>query len=574
MLRAETLFDRAVESFNSEQWSVAANNFDRLLDKYPDTIFTPGALILATEANIRTSNQERASRRLLNFREFFHNRLIAGVSKPGEREDALVTVIRLYASSDLQEEGLILMMELVPADIKPKDLNDKIYDSTEYLIFQLSDEKLGEVISGYPLHVLTPALQIHLARRAIMDGENERAISLISGIKTRSLRNAERTAIKEIRSMASGKGALEGKIALLLPFTGSYSQYARAVLEGVQMALHPSAGEPEVGLGLEIFDTGGEFQELMETIEHIIDDPEFVAILGPLSSSLTVTASLKLQDSDITLISPTASEQGLHELSKNIFSLNFIDETPALRIAEFAVQDLGLKNFAAIFPMDDYGYRMVNAFIERVEELGGNVLVAQGYPISATTFDMELKRIRYYSPEAVFIPAHSEEIPMIAPQIPFYGMEEVQLLGTNGWNNRRVARLGGKYVEGAYFTDTFFEGSPHLAYREFSQRYEEVYQREASRVAGLGYDAMNLIAWGLRMGGEGTMSRSVDFSDLEHFRGTTAIYNIGDEGYFQKEPLLLTISGGRIRSVDEVPILRGEMEMPTTTPLEPQLEAP
>ncbi len=575
MLRAETLFDRAVENFDNGKWSVAASDFDRLLDKYPDTIFTSGALILATEADLKAGDPEGATSRLLDFRDFFRRRLVGGASRANEREDVIVTVARLFADSGQQEAGLRLLMELIPDDLSARDLKDEIYDTAGYLAVQVSDQKLEEIVTGHPLHVLAPLLKIHQARRAIGNGDNEMALSIVSAIRTRSLRSAERTAIREIRTMASGKEeALEGKVALLLPFTGNYSQYARAVLEGVQLALHPAAGESRVGLGLEIFDTGGEFQGLMELIDRIVDDPEFLAILGPLSSSLTVTASLKLQDKDIILVSPTASERGLHELSKNIFTLNFVDETLASRIAEFAVNDLGLKNFAALFPMDDYGYRMVNRFIGKVEELGGNVLIAQGYPVSATTFDAELKRIRYYSPEAIFIPAHSEEIPMIAPQIPFYGMEDVQLLGTNGWNNRRVARLGGKYVEGAYFTDTFFEGSTRLAYREFSQRYEEVYQREASRVAGLGYDAMNIIAWGLRMGGGGRMSRRVDFSDLENFRGTTAVYSMGDAGYFQKESLLLTISGGRIRSVDEVTLLDEEMETNTAIPLEPDFEAP
>jgi outer membrane PBP1 activator LpoA protein len=58
--------------------------------------------------------------------------------------------------------------------------------------------------------------------------------------------------------MVMGKKSLDGEVALLLPFTGSYAQYAQAVLKGVQLALHPSSGEPDISLGLEIFDTGGE----------------------------------------------------------------------------------------------------------------------------------------------------------------------------------------------------------------------------------------------------------------------------------------------------------------------------
>ncbi len=569
--RVETLFNQAMENFRSERWSLAANSFDRLLAGYPETRYTGESLVLATEADLRRGNEKRSTHRLLNFREFFLQDLSGESPQSRQRGGVLDAIVRRYADAGFQGEAMGLLMDLIPSEVKAKELGDKIYDAVEYLAYQLSGDNLEEMISHYPSHVLTQVLRIHLAKRILMDGDKEGSLALLSDIKTRSLRDNERSAVRNLRSMAMGRKSLDGEVALLLPFTGSYAQYAQAVLKGVQLALHPSSGEPDIALGLEIFDTGGEYSDLMRTIEEIVDDPDMLAIIGPLSSSLTVTVSIKLRGKDLTLISPTASERGLHELSKNIFSLNFVDQSLAVRIAEFAVLDLGLREFAAIFPMDDYGHRMAGAFIDKVEELGGTVLIAQGYPVSATTFDVELKRVRYYSPEAIFIPAHSEEIPMIAPQIPFYGMEDVQLLGTDGWNNRRAARLGGKYVEGAFFTDTFFEESTKIGYNEFSYRYEQVYKEEASRVAGLGYDAMNLIAWGLKMGAGGKRSRSIDFSDLENFRGATAVYSMGEGGYFRKEPLLLTISGGRVRAVEDVSTGEEDLEdLSPVSPLEPQ----
>ncbi len=577
MARAESIYDRAVNSYEEEKWSVAANDFDRLLENFPETIFTRSALILATKADLESDNSERAWQRVFDFRDYILRDISKKTPLSGGPDVILSGVVRQYADAGMQGEGMRLMLEFVPDDMKATDLKDDIFRTAEYLAYQLPRENLIQLIDSNADHPLTPKLQIHLARQVLAEGESDLAATYLSEIRTRSLRPEDRALVDELRSTASGKVVLEGKVALLLPLTGSFSQYAQAVLKGVQLALHPPAGEPETGLGLEVFDTGGEFPDLMKTVDEIMDDPELLAVIGPLSSSLTVSISRKLQGEKLTLISPTASERGINDLGKNIFSLNFVDESLATRIAEFAVIDLGLKQIASIFPMDDYGYRMVKAFIGRVEELGGEVVVAQGYPISATTFDSELKRIAYYSPEAIFIPAHSEEIPLIAPQITFYGMDDVQLLGTSGWNNRRVARLGEKYVEGAFFTDTFFESSPRIGYREFSRRYEDAYKEEASRVAGLGYDAVNLIIRGLQAGGGGRYSRSTDFSDLVYYRGATAVYSMTDDGYFRKEPLLLTISGGKIRAIEDLPWElepeEEEEELPPVNPLDIQNQA-
>ncbi len=568
--RAEEIYKGAMDDFRSERWSEAVKGFDLLLDTYPGTKFTSDALVFSTESDLELGNIDRASGRILAFKQYLVEQLGGRTAASGKHQDLLSSILRRYAAAGRWREALDLLMAVVPPDFKPRDLGDEVYDLLKYLSDPLTDEVLSETVAANPGHVLTPYLQVSLAGRALRSGDNEGALALISRIRMRSLRETDRRRAKEIRDEASGKGIESGRVALLLPFTGNYSQYARAVLEGVQLALHLPTGGGGASLGFEVYDTAGGFSSLKGIIDQVSADPGIVAILGPLSSSSTAAASLSLQKKDLTLISPTASEKGLHELCENVYTLNFIDESLATRIAEFAVNDLGLHDFSALFPMDDYGYRMVRAFIERVEELGGRMLVAQGYPISATTFDVELKRIRYYAPEALFIPAHSEEIPMLAPQISFYGLDDVQILGTNGWNNKRVARLGGKYVEGAFFTDSFFEDSPRIAYREFSSRYEKVYHKEASRVAALGFDAMNLIKWGLDRHPGRSRSRAIDFSDLHDYRGATALFSMGEDGYLLKEPLLLTITGGKVRAVGESPVHGWGGEADTTsTPLDP-----
>jgi hypothetical protein len=45
----------------------------------------------------------------------------------------------------------------------------------------------------------------------------------------------------------------------------------------------------------------------------------------------------------------------------------------------------------------------------------------------------------------------------------------------------------------------------------------------------------------------------LDFANLQNFRGATAVYSIGESGDFRKEPILLTISGGKIRAVEDLP---------------------
>ncbi|UCD19990.1 MAG: hypothetical protein JSU64_02310, partial [candidate division WOR-3 bacterium] len=50
-----------------------------------------------------------------------------------------------------------------------------------------------------------------------------------------------------------------------------------------------------------------------------------------------------------------------------------------------------------------------------------------------------------------FLAMGTDMIINAAPQVAYYGLESVTLLGTDGFHSERVPRLGEKYVEGAIF---------------------------------------------------------------------------------------------------------------------------
>ena len=52
--------------------------------------------------------------------------------------------------------------------------------------------------------------------------------------------------------------------------------------------------------------------------------------------------------------------------------------------------------------------------------------------------------------EALFIPDFAENVAMLLPQLVYYGVENVQLLGSNGWSSPKLVRNAGeRYVNGA-----------------------------------------------------------------------------------------------------------------------------
>ena len=95
--------------------------------------------------------------------------------------------------------------------------------------------------------------------------------------------------------------------------------------------------------------------------------------------------------------------------------------------------------------------------------------------------------------EALFMPDYADRISMIAPQLPFYGLEGVQLLGTNGWNDPALVKTAGKFVEGAVFVDGFFRHSPYPFVQEFVEDYYASHGEEPTILEAQGYDVAGIL---------------------------------------------------------------------------------
>ena len=70
----------------------------------------------------------------------------------------------------------------------------------------------------------------------------------------------------------------------------------------------------------------------------------------------------------------------------------------------------------------------------------------------------------------------------------FHGITGVRLLGLSDWNHPDLVTVGGKYVDGAVFTSTYFGESGHPVLSSFAKNYREIFGREAGPFAAEAFD--------------------------------------------------------------------------------------
>jgi ABC-type branched-subunit amino acid transport system substrate-binding protein len=209
---------------------------------------------------------------------------------------------------------------------------------------------------------------------------------------------------------------------------------------------------------------------------------------------------------------------------------------------------------------------------------GGEIVVEQSYLTDQTDFRYQVRLLQGRDPnepdeeekkpdpndpdaiaeeeepppfEALFIPDYADRISLVAPQLAFYGLEGVQLLGPSGWNDAELPRLTRQSVEGAVFTDGFFRHSSYPFVQEFVERYFNRYGEEPTILEAQGYDTGGILLTLLndpRVQNREDLRRAL--AQLQNYPGVTGATRFDFIGEADKILFLLQVQQGTIVQIN------------------------
>jgi ABC-type branched-subunit amino acid transport system substrate-binding protein len=95
--------------------------------------------------------------------------------------------------------------------------------------------------------------------------------------------------------------------------------------------------------------------------------------------------------------------------------------------------------------------------------------------------------------DAIFIPDSPRTAGLIIPQLAFYDVKDIYLLGTNLWHSYKLIEMAAQYVQGAIMPDGFFAGSSEPVVQDFVKIFEETYQEKPGFIEAVVYDSAMMI---------------------------------------------------------------------------------
>src|SRR3972149_7815497 len=332
------------------------------------------------------------------------------------------------------------------------------------------------------------------------------------------------------------------KIGCILPLSGEGADIGQSVLEGIQLAFNSLNIQDENSIStlqLVIKDSAGEINSI-SLLENLAKDEDVVVIIGPLFSK-TVLASAKVVDKyKIPIFSPTATSKNISGISPYIFRNSLTNQMQGNAIADYSINHLNLRKFAVLYQRDAYGIELENAFEEELKSFGGEIIFSEPFDPEQNDFepqitaiggikDSDLRKLTGEGKptpelqyEAIFIPAHADRVGLILPELVYYNISEIPILGGNGLNSPDLIRIGGKYSEGVIFVDGFFPLSANS------------------------YDAAMIILEIIKNGAKNREDVKNGLLNLIDYNGVSGITTVQSSGDSEKALYFLTVKHGKI----------------------------
>jgi branched-chain amino acid transport system substrate-binding protein len=279
-----------------------------------------------------------------------------------------------------------------------------------------------------------------------------------------------------------------------------------------------------------------------------------VAILGEVASSRSLEAAPICQQSKVPMISPSSTNPKVTELGNYIFRVCFTDPFQGAALAKFARETLKARKVAILTSVSSpYSVGLTQYFREPFLAAGGQIVAEQKHSEGDKDFKAQLTRIRAAAPDAIFASGYYTEAALICKQARDLGIT-VPVFGGDGWEAPELIEIGGKAVEGAYYSTHFAPVMKTPEVQSFVKKFKARWNGETpDAMAALGYDSAHVLVDAIKRAGSTDSAKLRDaIAATKNFPGVTGNTTLDAKRNATKPLVMLTVKNGRFELVQSV----------------------
>lgn len=450
--RAAELYEQGNMYFKENAYQNAIRKFAEIVADYKNTSAYEPALYLLAFSHYKLKNFDEAS----SFGETF--------LKEFPTSTYVINVLSLIGESyyqlteDYKATYYLTKYYLETDDTKGRE---KAYDRIMLMLPEMSIKELEKLHRAFMAHPIDEHILYNLAQIEAREGkkkEAERDFNLL----VRRFPNTQYAFEVEEYKRFMGLGEASGRCGVLLPMTGEYAQLGQRLIKIVEIF------EKNLILpfSVHVIDTKSDPIEAILAVSRLIETMHVDFVIAPIRLVEAFGVCAAASSEGVPVVLPMTTESRF-EMIPLVYTTGLTHEEQARLIARYAMFDLGIKTFAILHP-DQQKYRNIGTvFANEVVKNNRQILTVASFQQDSITLKVPLEHIAKTEPEAIFLPMDKDMIINATAQIAYYGLEGVQILGIDTFEDEKVPRLGERYVEGAIFAASAPIDS--LTMREFSK---------------------------------------------------------------------------------------------------------
>jgi branched-chain amino acid transport system substrate-binding protein len=340
-------------------------------------------------------------------------------------------------------------------------------------------------------------------------------------------------------------------------FSGKEAAFGTAARKGAILAFDEmNAAGGVLGRKLELLteDNQSRAGESATIAKKFVSRDKVVAVLGGNPSANSLEAAPILQNAKIPMIAISSTNPRVTEAGNYIFRVCFIDPFQGAVLAKFARETLHARRAAIITSVNNaYSVGISKVFREKFTAAGGEVVIEQRHSEGDKDFRAQLTAIKAAGVDCIFHSSNYTEGALIciqARQLGFTG----PLFGGDAWEAPQLIEIGGKAVEGTYYSTHASPESTAPEMQNFIKKFRARWDGEMpDSIAALGYDAARLLFDALKRAGTTDSGALRDaIAATKDFAGATGRITIDKDRNATKSAVILTVKDGKFAYVETV----------------------
>ena len=292
--------------------------------------------------------------------------------------------------------------------------------------------------------------------------------------------------------------------------------------------------------------------EAATVVKKLISRDGIVALLGEVASSRSLEAAPICQQASIPMVSPASTNPKVTEQGDFVFRVCFIDPFQGTVLSKFSLNK-GWKKIAILTDVkQDYSVGLSEFFKAHFVANGGMIVNEQSYSSGDKDFKAQLTAIKASAPDAIVASGYYTEAGLIALQARELQLN-IPLLGGDGWDSPSLVEVGGKAVEGCFFSNHFSTEDPAPLIQDFLKRYRDTFNEEPGAMSALGYDSAMILVDAMKRAGT-TDGRAVRdaLAATKDFTAITGKITLNPQRNADKSAVVLEVKEGKFKYVQTV----------------------